>query len=511
MNKPPILRSRRRRLSSRISIFGAAAAVAVIALATTATHHRALAEPVTIDPLEGALDFNMFIENDTTLSSLESEGPLATGGNLILQGTYNVSIHSSGTFIDEGDTVPAALVVGGQVDFDQDDTDSSILRILNGGYAKVGDLTGTDVLTTDSNSASVNTRLVAAGAGYDSAPRVELTVRQPAESVGETSPIDFDAAFADFRERSATLTACPSNVTMRDASGAAVASGDVQPEQQITIELTDGQTNVLNLTGEDLDNMSNLTFLNQPSASAPLLINIDTSGSGGDFDWDVASQAGISGDQAPYILWNFDDTTTLTISGGDSVEGTIYAPNAAYTNLSPTNVEGTIIAESANFGAPGVNGGETHYFPFDAELTCDTDDGPSPSPTTDGPTSDAPTSDAPTSDAPTSNAPTSDAPTSDAPTSDAPTSDAPPSDAPTSDAPTSDEPTSGGPTSEAPTTLGPTSDGPATDGSPAASTDVSGKSLTTTGAGLAPLIIGAAVLIAAGAAALVANRRRRTE
>lgn len=44
------------------------------------------------------------------------------------------------------------------------------------------DLTGTEVLTTDNNGATVNTRITDAGAGYNNTPRTELTVQQPASS-----------------------------------------------------------------------------------------------------------------------------------------------------------------------------------------------------------------------------------------------------------------------------------------------------------------------------------------
>jgi len=44
------------------------------------------------------------------------------------------------------------------------------------------DLTGTEVLTTDSSGTLANTRITDAGAGYNSTLRVELTVQQPVSS-----------------------------------------------------------------------------------------------------------------------------------------------------------------------------------------------------------------------------------------------------------------------------------------------------------------------------------------
>ncbi|MFC8228534.1 collagen-binding domain-containing protein [Streptomyces sp. NPDC057287] len=71
---------------------------------------------------------------------------------------------------------------------------------------------------------------------------------------------------------------------------------------------------------------------------------MDTTGSGSEFTWHTPDMAGVSGEQAPYILWNFADATDITIEDGDEVEGTIYAPRASLTDLDPANLEGDIIA-----------------------------------------------------------------------------------------------------------------------------------------------------------------------
>lgn len=345
---------------------------------------------MTIDPLAPALDFNSFVENETTLASLEAEGAIATGGNLVIEGSYNVMIHNVGTFVAPGDSVPSALVVGGRIDYSAD-PGASVVQVLNQGYVKIGDLTGSDVLNTDENNASVNTRVVAAGGLYESTPRLQLTVQQPVDSVGPSSPIDFAGAFAELRSTTATLAACQSTVDMTDIGGATVAKGAVAPGQIIEISLEPGTTNVLDLTGEDLNNMAELRFLDQPTLDTPVLINVDTSGTGGELDWIVAPQSPISGDQSPYMLWNFGDTTRLRIAGGDTVQGSILAPDADYSDVSPTNVEGQIIARNASLGEVGENGGEIHHFPFAATLTCDSDVVPSPSPSEPDPSGNGPT------------------------------------------------------------------------------------------------------------------------
>ncbi|SDD86202.1 choice-of-anchor A family protein [Glycomyces harbinensis] len=432
-----------RRRSRTVALAAAAAGTAVAVTAVAATIH-AEAAVVNLNPLEKALGFNAFVENRTILASTEAEGPIATGGDLRIEGSYNVMIHDTGSFTAPGDAAPSALVVGGRVDYTVD-LATSVVQVLNGGYVKIGDLSGTSVLNTDGNGASVNTHLVAAGEDYNSTPRIELTAQQPIDSVGPTSPIDFADAFATFRSEAAELYACEAAaVEMTDSSGAVVPKGQVGTNQQIRITLEQGRTNVINLTGEDLNNMSDLTFLNPPSADTPLLVNVDTSGTGGELDWRVATQAGISGPQAPYMLWNFDDTTRLRIAAGDTVEGSILAPDADYSDISPANVEGQIIAKNANLGEIGENGGEIHHFPFAAELTCESDE---PSMSADGSTG------------------------------------------------ATDGPTSGDGTTGADGTDGPGGSG--------------GDSLATTGDSMRPLIIAAGALAALGTAAVVATAVRR--
>jgi choice-of-anchor A domain-containing protein len=364
------------RRAGRLWLTGAATAAAAltataIGFNTAGTGPAAQAATVAYDPLAPALGFNSFVEDETALVSTESEGGVATGGNLVVKGSYNVNIHDASTYTAAGDSRPSALVVGGRLDFSQDPA-TSVVQVHD--YIKVGDLTGTTVRNTDSNNASVNTHLVAAGAAYDSTPRIELNTQEPLASVGPASPIDFDTAFTELRANARKLTDCRAHsVQMVDERQQAVQKGEVASGQRITISgIQDGATNILHVTGEDLNNMSELVFPVQPTETAPILINVDTSGTGGETDWYVKNQPGAGGGNgAPYLLWNFGDTTRLTLTGGDSVEGSILAPDADYTDLSASNVEGQIIAKNASHGDTGANGGEIHQFPFAAEIACE--------------------------------------------------------------------------------------------------------------------------------------------
>ncbi|GGZ08232.1 hypothetical protein GCM10010327_43410 [Streptomyces nitrosporeus] len=340
--------------------------------------------PVTIgNPVAGNNGFGVVTENDATLGSTESEGPVAVGGDLTYGEGYNVALNDTGTFVAPGDTQPTALLVGGAVNH-AGSSPTGVLRVLRGGYVKIGDTTTSDILTQDENGASVNTQVVADGASYNSTPRIELTTQQSAASVAQSGLMDFTSLFATYRDRSDTMDTCATTVTLLDGNNEPLPDQDViPPGTDVHIALTEGRTNVVRLTGEQLNNIGNLTFLDEPDADTPVLFNIDTTATGGVYAWDVPNLAGVSGANAPYMLWNFADATDITIVEGDSLEGTVYAPRALLTDLDPSNIEGDIIVRElvagpiTGAGAP-VNAGEIHYFPFDADLSCDTID-PRPS------------------------------------------------------------------------------------------------------------------------------------
>ncbi|MYS34292.1 MULTISPECIES: choice-of-anchor A family protein [unclassified Streptomyces] len=404
----------------------------------------ATAAPATADysgnPLTGDNGFGVLVQDDAVLGSTETEGSVAIGGNLTYGPGYNVALHTPGTFTAPGDDRPTALLVGGRIDHAAS-SPQGVLQVLSEGYVKVGDPTGSSILDQDSNNAEVNTHIVPAGAGYDSTPRIQETVHQPTASVTDTTGLpDLDALFATFRDRSDAIDTCSANVILRDAEG------DPLPDQTgfpagtaAHVRLTEGETNVLRLTGEQLNNLSEITFDNQPTATTPFVVDVDTTGTGGAYTWHIPNLAGVSGDQAPYMLWNFPDATDITIADGDSLEGTIYAPRAHLTDLDASNIEGTIVVRQLTAGPLGddgtaVDAGEIHQFPFAADIDCD-GPGPSPSPTP-SPTDPTPTP-TPTDPTPTPT-PTDPTPT---PTDSTPT----PTPTPTPTAPTP-TPTPTGPT-----------------------------------------------------------------
>ncbi|MGC5289537.1 collagen-binding domain-containing protein [Micromonospora sp. DT231] len=404
-----------------LPLVGGSTAVVLALLATTSEAQPRLA----VDPVAGTQGFLVMTAGDARLIGAENEGTIAVGGNLSF-GNYQVAGSSAGSFVVPPDSNPTALLVGGQVDFAAS-VPGSRLQVLQNGYVKIGDLTGTFVRDTDNNSAAVNTRVLPAN-DYEASPRVELVTRQPVASVGPSSPLDFGGAFEGFRATATSLATCQQNVVLTTPEGAPLPR-PVPPGSNAVVTLAPGVTNVLNLSASDLANISVLTFADQPTPDTPLLVNVDTSGVGDAFVWRVPNFAGIGGDQARYILFNLPTATSITLTEDSaSLEGTIYAPNAALNAATNGNIEGSVISRTLTH-----DGGEIHDFPFSTLLNCSQ---PTPTPTASTPT---PTPSTPTP-TPTTPTPT---PTTPTPTPTTPT--------PT---PTGPTPTPTGPT---PTPTGPTS------------------------------------------------------
>ncbi len=154
---------------------------------------------------------------------------------------------------------------------------------------------------------------------------------------------------------------------LRNSGGGELGRPVSTPGTRAYVSLTPNQTNVLKLTGDEFNNLSDLTFNTQPSAETPLLVNVAT---GADYEWRTANFAGIGDEQAPYILMNFADATTITQVGADTAEGTIYAPNAAFTDVNTANNEGNLVVREYTHGTAAANGGETHDLPFNTTLQC---------------------------------------------------------------------------------------------------------------------------------------------
>jgi choice-of-anchor A domain-containing protein/uncharacterized repeat protein (TIGR01451 family) len=325
-----------------------------------------------INPVAGNAGFLVVTSGNASVTSNENEGTLAVGGDLTIGGAYQLFLKGEGGTTFAGDTHPTALVVGGRVNLAGSSATGN-LSVLSNGYIKIGDLTGVTVRNLDNNNAPVNTRVVPApGANYDAFPRITMTVQQPIASVGPASPIDFANLFASYQQRSTTLATCSDNLVLTDSVGSPLPE-PIPPGTVAFVRLTPGVTNVLNISAADLNNIATLNFPAAPSASTPLLVNVNTTGVGGVFTWTVPNFANVSGSQAEFILMNFPDATQITQTvPSATMEGTIFAPRAQLTDQSAGNNEGNLVLAGLTHGTASNSGGEVHVFPFSTTLACQT-------------------------------------------------------------------------------------------------------------------------------------------
>ncbi|ORT55947.1 collagen-binding domain-containing protein [Streptomyces sp. CB03238] len=317
------------------------------------------------NPMAGNNGFGVVTRRDARLGGTESGSAVAVGGDLALGSRYTVARRGTGGFVAAGDARPTALLVGGAVDFAGSAADA-VLRVAGDRYVKVGDLGGGATRATGMNGTPVKTRLVAAGAGYGTTPRVELTTAQPPPSVGPARGLmDFGTLFAGHRQRADALARCRGTVAPRDAGDATVR-----------VRLADDRTNVLRLTGARLAGIRVLAFENRPTAARPLVIVVDTTAEGGELSWRTPTMAGVGGEDAPYILWTFADATDIALTAGDTLTGSVYAPRAELTDGSPADIEGDVVVRALKAGplAGGIRNA-----PFTAEPSCD--DAPATTPT----------------------------------------------------------------------------------------------------------------------------------
>ena len=312
-------------------------------------------------PTVPAKNFNVFTLGNTTLTTNESEGPIAIGGDLTITGSYQVAIHSAGNFLVGNK--PIGLLVNGKVNYQSGNS----VQVLSNAYVKIGNANGSTVWYADQNNATPPIRITP-NSNYNSSPRIELNSNAPSLGVSvnnnpvfQSNLLDFNAAFQTMKASSLSISQCTQNIQLTNPNGQSITNATLT--NQVKINLQSG-INYWNITGAQLNIFEVISFNNvKPSASKVLVINVDASGT---FNWDVWNQGGIGFQDCPYIMYNFYNTTTLNITNGASIEGTIFAPFADIFKGSgnQSNIEGQVIANSFSH-----SGGEVHYAIFSPSVT----------------------------------------------------------------------------------------------------------------------------------------------
>lgn len=322
-------------------------------------------------PTAPAKGFNVFVRNNFTANSSETEGPVAMGGNLIINGGYGVNIHNEGNFSVNGAKI--GLVVGGQVNFV-----NGTLQVLNDRYVKIGNGSNLTVWYTDNNGAASPMKIIPAGQPHWYSNAISMsarnnnvagfsgTVSASNNPVLQANVINFAAAFDTMQNTSISLSSCTNNAVLKRMGNGGVMTTLTHPYtvpiySQMTIDIHAG-ANILNIDGSQLNNFSEMNFSGATlSNSNFLIINVNAPGS---FTWTPVNMNGIQNEHGRFILFNFYNTTTLTM-GGSALKGTIFAP---FANINKSNNWGNVDGQVIGLSYNSV-GGENHYEVFSPSYT----------------------------------------------------------------------------------------------------------------------------------------------
>lgn len=246
-----------------------------------------------------AKGFNVFLFDEISQPSADTEGKLAVGKNAYL------SSYSVGDKLTTSGGTEDVLIVGKNLTF------------------LSGTVTGGNVVYGKGTNLPIDQVSILNG------------------DLRKDNPINFNAAWSHFRSLSRALAQYPANGTVVFENSGLVLTG------------TDPFLNVFDVSGEDLTQATSFT-LSAPNGSVAL-VNIN----GKTIDWGGALN--ISGTAKSNVLYNFYRTTSLNIQG-ISVLGTILAPRCVI-EFPSGEINGQVIAKSVygtgqfNSG----NGGENFF------------------------------------------------------------------------------------------------------------------------------------------------------
>ncbi len=324
-----------------------ALAIGFAGLSAATTLDAAAAAPV--NPFAALHNFTVVTAGDVTLgSSGEFEGSLAAGGN-VSYGHYNLNANKDGSALPQGvDGNDVQLFVGGTVNIGSGKFD------VNAGWTRITNTAGLTITNT--------TRLSKAGqSGYvlTQGGHVQNTVTGSAQNSYTATAGAYAAAFP--ASTFSTLDSYSDGYAALTASSDVVLVGPATNNGELHLSLTAGKTNVWNVASTFFTGATALNFDGgvAPSATTRLIINVSDADSG-----NLNAIRLNGGEYAPYVLWNFDNWTTLHVQGSAKFSGSILAPLAALTYSNGTDFNGQIAAKTFTIDVAS----EIHHFSYNQEL-----------------------------------------------------------------------------------------------------------------------------------------------
>ena len=279
-------------------------------------------------------DYNVFTFGDFSGNS-DSQGRVAVGGNATLT---NFGIGSSLGAASATD--PYTLVVGGNLTYQNGQTNYGGVAV--GGTAGLtnigvnGNVNVDGALTTQNGQ--INGKVSAASWSSQS-------TGGPSGTTGTAAPISSIVDFAGIQ------TALDNNSM---SWGALTSTGSITSSYgSLTLTGSSSGFNVFDLTSAQLAGATGGVTISAPAGST-VLVNV--SGTAASFPNTGYNLNGISSQN---VIFNFDNATTLSGSGG--FNGSILAPYANFT-FNNGQINGNVIVESMS------GSGETHDVSFDGSL-----------------------------------------------------------------------------------------------------------------------------------------------
>jgi len=338
-------------------------------LAVAATLASApVAAQTTFNPFAPTLGFDVFTSGNFTVKASDTHGPLAVGGNLVLDGSAPLVMNTSGTYptgtLNHANNY--GLVVNGRIIYSGGNNPTYV----NKGLVRVGNMTGSTAYDRDNNNAATDLQIT--GGQFNATPRVQKqNGHQAANTVTGAHGINFTTAFTTLVANSniinnySTTSACAGSMNFISLPTCMTQGNN--PCNNWQVPLVANKINYINITtAADWAKLGSLGTMNlnnngvQPSATSPLIINVQLSGS---LAWNMPNMGSVSAQHGPYILWNFSNATEISFSNNNSVYGSVLAPLAAINKNGGNNLEGQVA--SASFI---LQTGEVHYQPFAVNL-----------------------------------------------------------------------------------------------------------------------------------------------
>lgn len=323
--------------------------IVLLLLCFLATGSHELLAQTTFNPVAPAQGFNIFTRNNIIAKAGDTHGPVAMGGDLELNGSTIFTMNTSGTYPTNNlnDYNNYGMVIGGKIIYTGGNSSQ-----VNQGFLRLGDATGSTLWYTDNNNAATNLRITPGG--FNSNPQINLQRQQAAGSATVASGLNFNTAFSQLVINSSKINGLSSG-TCTTLINKIVIPAVSNPH----ITLVDNKVNLIEMTGAQLNNLNSsgsVIFDNKPSATRIVVWNIIASGS---FTWTTPNLGGVDENNGSYMIWNFYNTTGVTLTGGNSVYGTILAPSADVIKSGANNLNGQALSKSFEMGY-----GEVHYYPF---------------------------------------------------------------------------------------------------------------------------------------------------